>query len=108
MKKIIILIALIITNSIGFSLISFLDINENNQDTVSTKVIVALKREHNWAEIQMKKMSLEEKIAQLMMIRIHSNYGQEYQDNMVALIQKYQPGGVCFFSGRTCQRNYSH
>lgn len=99
MKKIIILLALIISNSIGFSLISFLDFNKDVHRPISTKVIAALKREHNWAEIQMKKMSLEEKIAQLMMIRIHSNYGQEYQDNMVALIQKYQPGGVCFFQG---------
>ncbi len=99
MKKIIILIILIVTNSIGFSLISFMDRKDKVQDPISSKVMVALKREHNWALVQMKKMSLEEKIAQLIMIRIHSNYGQEYQDNMVALIQKYQPGGVCFFQG---------
>ncbi|MCR4965258.1 MAG: serine hydrolase [Bacteroidales bacterium] len=47
----------------------------------------------------MSKMTLEEKIAQLMIIRISSTETEEYNQNKVAEIEKYQVGGVCFFKG---------
>jgi beta-glucosidase-like glycosyl hydrolase/CubicO group peptidase (beta-lactamase class C family) len=53
----------------------------------------------NWAEQQLSQMNLEQKIAQLLMIRMHSNLDPLYVDSMVAQIAKYQPGGVCFFQG---------
>ena len=52
-----------------------------------------------WAENKLKKMSLDEKIAQLMMIRVHSNYGEDVLDSIYQDIKQYQPGGVCFFKG---------
>ena len=54
---------------------------------------------YNWANQQLAKMTLEEKIAQLLIIRIHSNYDENYNAKMVATIQQYQPGAVCFFQG---------
>lgn len=51
------------------------------------------------AEIRLSKMTLEEKIAQLMIIRISSTGDENYNKSMVDLIEKYQVGGVCFFQG---------
>ena len=53
----------------------------------------------SWAEQQLKKMTLEEKIAQLIIIRIHSNKDAQCNTQKIKEIEKYQPGGVCFFQG---------
>lgn len=55
--------------------------------------------EQDWAESRLRKMSLEEKIAQLIMIRVHSNYAPEVLDLITEQVEKHQPGGVCFFQG---------
>lgn len=56
-------------------------------------------RSFTWANQQLERMSLEEKIAQLLVIRIHSNFDEKYNAKIVADIEKYQPGSVCFFQG---------
>lgn len=53
----------------------------------------------SWAHHQLQQMSLEEKIAQLCIIRIHSNFDETYNKKIVAEIETFQPGGVCFFQG---------
>jgi len=53
----------------------------------------------SWAKEQLKKMTLDEKIAQLIFIRIHSNKEAQYNTQKIKEIEKYQPGGVCFFQG---------
>lgn len=50
-----------------------------------------------WADSVLQTMSLDQKIAQLMMLRIHSNKGKAYNDTMIAQLQRYQWGGYCFF-----------
>lgn len=47
----------------------------------------------------MNKMSLEEKIAQLMIVRVSSTGSASENKSMIADIKRYQPGGVCFFKG---------
>ncbi|MBR4134976.1 MAG: serine hydrolase [Bacteroidales bacterium] len=47
----------------------------------------------------MSRMTLEEKIAQLMIIRISSTETEAYNQSKIAEIEKYQVGGVCFFKG---------
>lgn len=54
---------------------------------------------YTWANQQLERMTLEEKIAQLLVIRIHSNFDENYNAKMVADIELYQPGSVCFFQG---------
>ena len=54
---------------------------------------------NSWANQVLDKMTLEEKIAQLLVIRIHSNFDESYNTKIVADIEKYQPGSVCFFQG---------
>ena len=53
----------------------------------------------SWALQQLQKMTLEEKIAQIIIIRIHSNKDAQYNVQKIKEIEKYQPGGVCFFQG---------
>ena len=51
----------------------------------------------SWADSVLQTMSLDQKIAQLMMLRIHSNKGKAYNDTMLAQLERYQWGGYCFF-----------
>ncbi|HTM92213.1 MAG TPA: glycoside hydrolase family 3 N-terminal domain-containing protein [Flavisolibacter sp.] len=52
-----------------------------------------------WADSVFKTLSKEEKIAQLMVIRAHSNLGPEHVRQVTDLIQKYNVGALCWFQG---------
>ena len=54
---------------------------------------------YSWADSVFQTLSLDQKIAQLMMIRIHSNKDEKYCQEIINYIDKYQVGGVCFFQG---------
>jgi beta-glucosidase-like glycosyl hydrolase/CubicO group peptidase (beta-lactamase class C family) len=53
----------------------------------------------SWADSVLSTLSLDEKIAQLLMVRTYSNKNAEYYTNTEALIRKYNIGGLCFFQG---------
>lgn len=57
------------------------------------------KASRKWVNKQFKKLSEEEKIAQLMVIRAHSNLGADHVQQVTDLIKKYNVGGLCFFQG---------
>ena len=57
------------------------------------------KAEKKWIKHQFKQLSLEEKIAQLMIIRAHSNWDAKKLDTLTEIIKKYNVGGLCFFQG---------
>jgi len=52
-----------------------------------------------WVNKAFKKLSKDEKIAQLMIIRAHSNLGKEHVEQVTKLIKEYNVGGLCFFQG---------
>ena len=52
-----------------------------------------------WVDSVFKSLSSDEKIAQLMVIRAHSNLGPEHVQSVVDQIQKYNVGALCFFQG---------
>ncbi len=52
-----------------------------------------------WADSVLSSLTLEEKIAQLMMIRTYSNKEPGYYANVEGTIKKYNIGGLCFFQG---------
>jgi beta-N-acetylhexosaminidase len=54
---------------------------------------------NKWVDSVFKKMNRNEKIAQLFMVRAHSNLGQKYADSVGAVIKKEHLGGVVFFQG---------
>jgi beta-N-acetylhexosaminidase len=53
----------------------------------------------HWADSVFKTLSSEQKIAQLMIIRAHSNLGEKHVQEVTSLISKYNVGGLCFFQG---------
>jgi beta-glucosidase-like glycosyl hydrolase/CubicO group peptidase (beta-lactamase class C family) len=60
--------------------------------------------EHNakadkWVRKKFRKLSKDERIAQLMVIRAHSNLGADHVKEVTDLIRKYNVGGLCFFQG---------
>lgn len=54
---------------------------------------------NDWVDSVFNSLNRKQKIAQLMVIRAHSNLGQEHVDQVTDLIKKYNVGGLCFFQG---------
>ncbi len=52
-----------------------------------------------WANAILDKMSLDEMIGQLFMIRAHSDLGADHIASVKRQIKKYHVGGMCFFQG---------
>ena len=52
-----------------------------------------------WVKKQFRKLNKNQRIAQLMIVRAHSNLGAEHIQEVTHLIQKYNVGGLCFFQG---------
>ena len=52
-----------------------------------------------WVKKKFRKLSKDERIAQLMIIRAHSNLGPDHVAEVTDLIKKYNVGGLCFFQG---------
>jgi beta-glucosidase-like glycosyl hydrolase len=52
-----------------------------------------------WTDSVFKSLNEDEKIAQLMVIRAHSNLGADHVAKVVNDIQKYNVGALCFFQG---------
>lgn len=52
-----------------------------------------------WVDSVFKSLSKDEKIAQLMVIRAHSNLGADHVQQVSDLIQKYNVGALCWFQG---------
>ncbi len=52
-----------------------------------------------WVRKQYASLSLNEKIAQLMVIRAHSAWDAKKVDSLSKVIKKYNVGGLCFFQG---------
>lgn len=52
-----------------------------------------------WVDSVFKTLSKDEEIAQLMVIRAHSNLGPEHVQQVADLIQKYNVGAICWFQG---------
>jgi len=61
--------------------------------------VETLQKPNQWVDHEYKKMSRKHKIAQLFMVRAHSNLGKKYADSVARVIRKEQLGGVVFFQG---------
>ena len=56
-------------------------------------------KKQDWVDSVFNSLSDDEKIAQLMVIRAHSNLGPDHVAKVVNDIQKYNVGALCFFQG---------
>jgi len=54
---------------------------------------------NQWVDSVFHSLKRKQKIAQLMVIRAHSNLGPEHVSQVTELIKKYNVGGLCFFQG---------
>jgi len=56
-------------------------------------------RKERWVKSIYDTLTVNERIAQLLIVRAYSNRNQRYNDSMTDLIRRYNVGGVCFFQG---------
>ncbi|MFV0605936.1 MAG: glycoside hydrolase family 3 N-terminal domain-containing protein [Niabella sp.] len=52
-----------------------------------------------WVDSVYKSLNNDQRIAQLMVVRAHSNLGQEHINSVINNIKKYNIGSLCFFQG---------
>jgi len=52
-----------------------------------------------WVDSVLSSLTVEEKVAQLFMIRTYSNKDEKYYRETAEIIKKYNIGGLCFFQG---------
>lgn len=71
----------------------------NAQYAWSQKFLHSSKASKRWVDSVFNELSLDEKIAQLFIIRAHSNLPQDHIEKVTQLIKKYNVGGLCFFQG---------
>ena len=64
-----------------------------------TPFVETLNLPNRWVDSVFKKMTRNEKIGQLFMVRAHTNLGQKYADSVGLVIKKEHLGGVVFFQG---------
>lgn len=68
-------------------------------EMVQTYIPDFLKEDATWVDSVMSTMSLDERIAQLIMIPIYSNKNTKYNNEVVELVKKYQIGGIICMQG---------
>lgn len=66
---------------------------------ILSKTSVAQTAAERWADSVFNSLSDDERIAQLMVIRAHSNLGPDHVQKVSDLVKKYNVGGLCFFQG---------
>lgn len=55
--------------------------------------------QHAWVDSVFKTLSQRDKVAQLFMVRAHTNLGQRYIDSVANVLQREQLGGIVLFQG---------
>lgn len=69
------------------------------QTPVSSDSKIPLNSQEQWVDSVYQAMSLEERIGQLMMIRVHSNWDKDKIRRAKQNIENNQVGAICFFQG---------
>ena len=70
-------------------------------DTVKypNALITSLHRKNRWVDSVFRRLTPDERIAQLMIVEAFSNKGQEHAEDVLHLIRRYKVGGIIFFQG---------
>ena len=56
-------------------------------------------QEDAWVDSTLKRMTLQEKIGQVVMITVYPDQGAAQKEQLIRLIKKYQPGGILVMKG---------
>src|SRR5690625_5298887 len=81
------------------SFVIFIGISGMQGYAQNSESIPYLSENETWGDSILESMSMEEKIAQLIMIPVYSNSDKIYEDSIIQLVQEYQVGGLLFFQG---------
>jgi beta-N-acetylhexosaminidase len=79
---------------VAFMFFSIVVLAQSNNQFVSF-----INQKHSWVDSVFNTLSPKEKIAQLFLVRAHTNLGQRYIDSVATVIQKEQLGGLVVFQG---------
>ncbi|MCF8297723.1 MAG: serine hydrolase [Saprospiraceae bacterium] len=96
MKRKIILLPIIILTIFGYAF--FTNPSEEEPEKKAENSIIDLKG-FAWVDSVFKSLTPEQRIAQLIMIRAHSDKTKAYHDAVGRIIKDYNVGGICFFQG---------
>ena len=91
MRKIVLVISLLV----GFCLLCVSFSHEQTKGDFKEETEIKL----SWADSVLQTLTLDEKIAQLFIIRAHSDKTADYNASLLEQIKKYKVGGLCFFQG---------
>src|SRR5690554_2275411 len=61
--------------------------------------ITFINQQHDWVDSVYRKLNKRQRIAQVFMVRAHTNLGQRYIDSVAKVIEKEDLGGVVLFQG---------
>lgn len=89
---------LVFFSSISLSIVDKVD-RKNNDPIFPKKTYHISPQENAWVDSVYNSLSPEEKIAQTMMVRAHSDKGPDHIAAVENLIKKYNVGSLCFFQG---------
>ncbi|MCC9135010.1 glycoside hydrolase family 3 protein [Pontibacter silvestris] len=64
-----------------------------------TNIISALETSSPWVDSVFNTLTVDERIAQLIVIEAFSNKGPKYEADVMHLVKKYKVGGIIFFQG---------
>ena len=56
-----------------------------------------------WVNARMEQMTLEEKIAQLVMIEVYPEQSESQREGIIKILQRYKPGGYFDYERNTLQ-----
>ncbi|MCK5067823.1 MAG: serine hydrolase [Bacteroidales bacterium] len=63
-----------------------------------------LEADHAWADSVMETLSLDERIAQMIMVYGYSNMGPEHQKSVLKQVKRQKVGGILFFQGEPMEQ----
>src|SRR5690606_6519587 len=61
--------------------------------------ITFINQQHDWVDSVYRKLNKRQRIAQVFMVRAHTNLGQAYIDSLAQVIEKEDLGGVVMLQG---------
>lgn len=71
-----------------------------------TPFVDFINQEHQWVDSVFRKLNKKQRIAQLFMVRAHTNLGSEYIDSVAKVVKKQKLGGVVLFQGGPTSHAY--
>lgn len=79
--------------------LSFSTFAQTDKNIHQNNFVPFINSQHEWVDSVYKKLNKNQRIAQLFMVRAHTNLGQAYSDSVKKVIQKEKLGGVVLFQG---------